>query len=91
VTEGIEQALAEARQAANGRDIWLAGGASVVNQYLKAGLVDEIDLSIAPVILGGGERLFAELEQGALNLDQVRAVDAPGVTHIKYAVRREPR
>ena len=91
VTEGIEQALEQAERAANGQDITLAGGASVVNQYLAAGLVDEIDLSIAPVILGGGERLFAELEQGALNLEQIRAVDAPGVTHIKYDVRREPR
>ena len=70
-----------------GRDIWLAGGASVVNQYLAAGLVDEIDLSIAPVILGGGARLFEGLGRGALKLEQVRAVDAPGVTHVKYEVK----
>lgn len=86
VTGGIEPALAQARDAAQGRDIWLAGGASVVNQYLRARLVDEIDLSIAPVILGGGARLFGGLERGALKLEQVRAVDAPGVTHIKYRV-----
>jgi dihydrofolate reductase len=84
VTDGIESALAEATDAAGARDIWLAGGASAVNQYLGAGLVDEIDLSIAPVILGGGERLFEGLERGALKLKQVRAVDAPDVTHIKY-------
>jgi dihydrofolate reductase len=86
VTEGIDSALAQARQAAAGQDIWLAGGASVVNQYLAAGLVDEIDLSIAPVILGGGARLFEGLWRGALKLDQVEAVDAPGVTHIEYRV-----
>ena len=86
VTDGIESALAQAKDAAHGRDIWLAGGASVVNQYLAAGLVDEIDLSIAPVILGGGARLFDGLDRGALKLEQVRAVDAFGVTHIKYEV-----
>jgi dihydrofolate reductase len=86
VTDGIESALARARDAAQGRDIWLAGGASVVNQYLAAGLVNEIDVSISPVILGGGERLFDGLGQDSLNLEQVRAVDAPGVTHVKYVV-----
>jgi dihydrofolate reductase len=87
VTDGIESALARARDAAQGQDIWLAGGASVANQYLAAGLVDEIDVSISPIILGAGERLFEGLERGALELGQVRAVDAPGVTHVKYAVR----
>ena len=86
VTDGIEAALAQARSAAEGHDIWLAGGASVINQYLAAGLVDEVDISIAPVILAGGERLFEGLRRGALKLSQVRAVDAPGVTHIKYQV-----
>jgi dihydrofolate reductase len=86
VTDGIESALARAKDAAQGADVSLAGGASVVNQYLAAGLVDEIDLSISPIVLGGGERLFEGLERGFLELTQVRAVDAPGVTHIKYQV-----
>jgi dihydrofolate reductase len=90
VTDGIESALAQARDAAQGRDVSLAGGASVVNQYLRAGLVDEIDVSIAPVVLGGGERLFEGVEPGALELEQVRAVDAPGVTHIKYVLTPHP-
>jgi dihydrofolate reductase len=84
VTDGIESALAQAREAAGQHDVWLAGGASVVNQYLTANLVDELDISIAPVILGDGERLFAGVQPNALSLEQVRAVDAPGVTHIKY-------
>jgi dihydrofolate reductase len=88
VTDGIESALSQARDAAQGQDISLAGGASVANQYLASGLVDEIDLSISPMILGSGERLFEGLELGALELDQVRVVSAPGVTHIKYLVRR---
>jgi dihydrofolate reductase len=88
VTDGIESALDQAREAAQGQDVWLAGGASVANQYLAAGLVDEIDVSISPMILGGGERLFEGLAPGTLALEQIRAVDAPGVTHIKYSVRR---
>jgi dihydrofolate reductase len=86
VTDGIESALTQARDAARGQDIWLAGGASAVNQYLAAGVVDEIDVSIAPVIVGEGARLFEGLERGSLKLTQVGAVDAPGVTHIKYQV-----
>ena len=86
VTEGLESALAQATDAAQGQDVWLAGGASVINQYLAAGLVDEIDISIAPVIMAGGERLFEELQRGTVALTQIRAIDAPGVTHIKYRV-----
>ncbi len=86
VNDGIESALGRAKGAAGELDVWLAGGASVVNQYLAAGLVDEIDISIAPVILSSGARLFEGLERGALELEQIRAVDAPGVTHIKYNV-----
>jgi dihydrofolate reductase len=86
VTDGIESALAQAKHAAQGDDVWLAGGASVINQYLAAGLVDEIDLSIAPLVLGGGERLFEGLDGNSLKLTQIRAVDAPGVTHVKYQV-----
>lgn len=86
VSEGIESALAQAKAAAHGRDVWLAGGPSVINQYLAERLVDEIDLSIAPVILGAGERLFEGLEHDGLELKQIRAVEAPGVVHIKYEV-----
>jgi dihydrofolate reductase len=86
VGDGIESALTQAKDAARGLDVWLAGGASVVNQYLAAGLVDEIDISIAPLILGAGARLFEELDGGTLNLKQIRTVDAPAVTHIKYEV-----
>ena len=86
VTDGIESALKQAKQAAQGRDVWLAGGASVANQYLAARLVDEIDVSIAPLILGSGARLFEGLDRGAIGLKQIRAVDAPGVTHVKYEI-----
>jgi dihydrofolate reductase len=86
VTDGLESALAQATDAAAGQDVWLAGGASVMNQYLAARLVDEIDISIAPMIMGAGERLFNGVGPGDIKLRQIRAVEAPGVTHIKYEV-----
>jgi dihydrofolate reductase len=86
VSDGIESALTQAKDAAQGQDVWLAGGASAINQYLAARLVDDIDISIAPVILGAGARLFEGVERGAVKLKQIRAVDAPGVAHIKYEV-----
>ncbi|HEU4527289.1 MAG TPA: dihydrofolate reductase family protein [Actinomycetota bacterium] len=64
----------------------LGGGASTVQQYLAAGLVDGFDLHVVPVVLGAGERLLESV--GDLRLEQVRAIEAPGVTHIKYRVRR---
>jgi dihydrofolate reductase len=86
VTGGIEPALEEAKRAAGDRDVRIAGGADAVRQYLPAGLVDEFEVNLAPVILGGGERLFEDV--GDLTLEQVRAIPAPGVTHLKYRVVR---
>ncbi|MFN2586807.1 MAG: dihydrofolate reductase family protein [Actinomycetota bacterium] len=89
VTDGIASALHQARAAAGGRDVALGGGASVARQYLAAGLLDEIELDIVPVLLNGGTRLFENLDGTGIRLDQVRVVEAPGVTHVKYVVRRE--
>jgi dihydrofolate reductase len=88
VTEGIELALEQATEAAGGQDVAVAGGASVARQYLAVGLVDEMALSIVPVLLGGGEDLFKGIEVHDLELEQLRAVEAPGVTHVKYRVGR---
>ena len=85
VTDGIEAALAQARAAAGEKDVTIGGGAKAINQYLSAGLVDELELHIAPVVLGGGARLFDGVGPD-LRLEQLRAVDAPGVTHLKYRV-----
>jgi dihydrofolate reductase len=87
VTDGIEAAFEQAKQAAGGRDVLLGGGASVVQQYLAAGLVDEFELHLVPVLLGDGERLLENV--GDLQVEQVRAVEAPGVTHIKYRVVKD--
>ena len=84
VTDGIESALDQARRAAGGKDVALAGGARAAQQYLKAGLVDEMQLHIAPVLLGGGERLFDGVED-LHSLALVKTVPAPGVVHLKFA------
>ena len=84
VTDGIGSALEQAREAADGRDVALGGGADVGRQYLSAGLVDQMELDVVPVLLGGGERLFEGV--GDLPLEQVSSIEAPGVTHLKYRV-----
>ena len=73
-----------ARQAAAGQDVVIGGGASVVQQYLASGLVDEFELHMVPILLGGGGRLLENV--GGLKLQQVRVIEAPGVTYIKYRV-----
>jgi dihydrofolate reductase len=82
VTDGIESALEQARAAAGDEDVSLGGGASVAQQYLAAGLLDELVVSVVPNLLGGGARLFENL--GDARLEQVESVEAPGVTHIRY-------
>jgi dihydrofolate reductase len=86
VTDGIERALEQAREAAGGKDVLLSGGAEVVNEYLAAGLLDELELSVAPVLLGDGARLFDDLGDAKVQLEQVRVVEAPGVAHLTYRV-----
>jgi dihydrofolate reductase len=86
VTDGIEPALERARAAAGGKDVGIAGGAQVAQQYLTAGLVDEIQLHIVPVVLGGGARLFENVPPQRLQQTRVRS--SPGVTHVRYRVAR---
>jgi dihydrofolate reductase len=85
VTDGIEAALARARDAAGGGDISVHGGATTVNQYLAAGLVDELRLHVAPYTLGAGIRLFDGV--GPLDLEQVSARSTATVTHLVYRLR----
>jgi dihydrofolate reductase len=84
VTDGIESALEQARDAAGGKDVSLGGGATTVQQYLAAGLLDEMVISLVPVFLGGGTRLFDNLDGAEASLEQVEAIEAPAVTHIRY-------
>ena len=86
VTDGIESALEQARQAANGKDVALAGGADVAQQYLNAGVVDEMQIHLAPVLLGAGERLF-DTVAGLHGLVLAKTVAAPNVVHLKFLKR----
>jgi dihydrofolate reductase len=86
VTDGIASALEQARTAAGGKDVAIAGGASAVQQYLAAGMLDELYLHIVPVILGAGERLLVNV--GDPTLEPVKVIASPAVTHVKYRVVR---
>lgn len=86
VTDGIESALAQARQAAGGKDVALGGGASIVQQYLAAGLLDELEIHIVPLLLGSGARLLDNLDARKMKLEPIRTLEGPGVAHLKYRV-----
>jgi dihydrofolate reductase len=85
-TDGIESALEQARTAAGDKDVMIAGGASAVQQYLAAGLLDELYLHIVPILLGAGERLLEGV--GDPRLEPVKVIASPAVTHVKYRVVR---
>jgi dihydrofolate reductase len=82
VTEGVETAIESARETAGGKDVQIAGGADIVQQSIRAGLVDAIDLHVAPILLGAGRRLFDGLDPARLEVERVLA--APHATHIRY-------
>jgi dihydrofolate reductase len=86
VTDGIESALAQAREAAGDGDVAIAGGAETVNQYLAAGFIDELRLHVAPVVLGAGERLFDGV--GEISLEPLDVSGNGLVTHVSYRVMR---
>jgi dihydrofolate reductase len=85
VTDGIESAVEQARAAAGDKDVGIGGGASVAQQCLRAGLLDELQIHVAPLLLGGGVRLFEDVDA---ELETIRVIDSPGVTHLRYRVVR---
>lgn len=87
VTDGIAAAVAAAKKAAGDQDVVLMG-ASMVQQCLRAGLLDELIISIIPVLLGSGVRLLDDRDPDGVALEIVSVIDAPGVTHLTYRVRR---
>jgi dihydrofolate reductase len=84
ITRGIHEALVEARNAAAGKDVAVGGGADVVQQYLKAGLIDEMEIHVVPLLLGDGARLFDNMDGRQTRYDCVRVVSSPAVSHFKY-------
>ena len=86
VTDGIEAALEQAREAAGDKDVLVAGGAEAIQQYLAAGLVDEFEVHVAPILLAGGTALFGDLGAKTPRVELTRAVSSPGAAHLRYRV-----
>ena len=86
VTDGLEAALEQARAAAGDRDVHVAGGASAIQQCLNAGLLDELQVHVVPVLLGGGTPLFDGLDE-PFELEATRVICSPAVTHLRLAIR----
>jgi dihydrofolate reductase len=88
VTDGIESALAQAATVAGDEDVAIGGGANVIQQYIAAGLVDELRLHVAPVLLGTGKRLFDHIGDRTIELERTGVVESPYATHVTFTVRR---
>lgn len=90
VEDGVESALAQARAAADGKDVAVAGGGEAIRGFIEAGLLDELEIHLVPVLLGGGVRLFDfdPASAARVGLEPLHAIDSPGVTHLRFAVRR---
>ncbi|HEX2779374.1 MAG TPA: dihydrofolate reductase family protein, partial [Gemmatimonadaceae bacterium] len=82
--DGPERALELARESAGGRDIRIAGGADVIQQYLNLGVVDELEVALAPVLFGGGRRLFEKLREPRPRFRIDGVLDGPDATHVRY-------
>jgi dihydrofolate reductase len=86
VTDGLESALEQARAVAGDDDVYIAGGASIAQQALRAGLLDELQLHVAPLLLGDGTRLLDNLGPESVQLEATRVIESPKVTHLRYRV-----
>lgn len=87
VTDGVESALKQAKAAAGEKDVLVAGGANAIQQFLNAGLLDELQIHLVPVLLGGGTRLLDKLDP-RVRLEKIRVIDSPKVTHLKFRVTK---
>ena len=86
VSDGIESALEQAQAAAGGKDVAIGGGANPIQQYLRAGLVDELGIHVAPMLLGGGVRLFDDAQGGRIEVERTEVIDPPRATHLRFGV-----
>ena len=86
MTDGIESALKQAKAVAGEKNVYVMGGANMAQQYIRAGLLDEIRVHLVPVLFGDGVRLFDHLWSRLIELEQVKVVEGPGVTHLQFRV-----
>ena len=91
VTDGIEAGLEQAKSAAGEKDVGIWGGAKIMRQYLKAGLLDEMQIHLVPVLIGDGVRLFEDLGPGRIELERTRVIQTPGATHLRFTVAKRGR
>jgi dihydrofolate reductase len=89
VTGGVERALERARVTVDDRDVVVLGGADIIRQFVRAGLVDELRISLAPVLLGDGTRLSERMGPKQIELERTRVIGAPGVTHLTFVSRSD--
>jgi dihydrofolate reductase len=87
VTDGVDSGIEQARASAKGKDVAISGGGNLLRQVIRAGLLDQLELHISPVLIGDGMRLFDAVEPDALELTPTRVIDTPEVTHIRYKVQ----
>jgi dihydrofolate reductase len=86
VTDGIESAIAQAKAAAGDKDVTVVGGASTIQQCIKTGLVDELEIDLRPIFLGDGTRLFDGLGDTSVEMETIRVTESPAVTHLRFRV-----
>jgi dihydrofolate reductase len=88
ITNGIDSALNKAKAVAGDKNVWVMGGANIIQQYLQARLIDNLHIHIAPVLFGTGTRLFENIGMDQIELKKMNVVDTPGATHIHYEIAR---
>lgn len=86
VTDGVESALKQAKEAAGDRDISIGGGAKTIQQFMTAGLLDELQIHLVPILLGGGTRLLDNVAE--VKLEKIKVIDSPEVTHLKFRLKK---
>jgi dihydrofolate reductase len=91
VNDGIRSALEQAKVAAGDKDVGIAGGVNTIQQYLRAGLLDELQIHVAPLLLGSGIRLFEDLGADQVELESARVIESARVTHLRFRVRKAMR
>ena len=86
VTGGIEEALKQTKKIAGNKNIWIMGGANIIQQFIRAGLVDELEIHLAHILLGKGTRLFEDGLRSAIDLERIRSVESDAATHIRFGL-----